>query len=69
MALFRVGAMALAVLSAVAPAIAQESSTEKHQPALDVQSMDRSVDPCTDFFAYSCGGWVKNNLIPPDQSA
>jgi endothelin-converting enzyme/putative endopeptidase len=31
--------------------------------------MDRSVDPCTDFFAYSCGGWVKNNPIPPDQPA
>ena len=69
MALFRVGAIALAVLSVLAPATAQQASTEKHQPALDVQSMDRSVDPCTDFFAYSCGGWVKNNPIPPDQSA
>ena len=69
MALFRMGAIALAVLSAVAPAIAQQASTQKHQPALDVNSMDRSVDPCTDFFAYSCGGWVKNNPIPPDQSS
>jgi endothelin-converting enzyme/putative endopeptidase len=69
MALFRMGAIALAVLSAVAPAIAQQTSTQKHQPALDVNSMDRSVDPCTDFFAYSCGGWVKNNPIPPDQSS
>ncbi len=31
--------------------------------------MDRSVDPCTDFFAYSCGGWIKKNPIPPDQSS
>ena len=69
MALFRMGAIALAVLSAVAPAIAQQTSTQKHQPALDVNSMDRSVDPCTDFCAYSCGGWVKNNPIPPDQSS
>jgi putative endopeptidase len=69
MALFRLGTIALAVLSAVAPAIAQQASNEKHQPALDVHSMDRSVDPCTDFFAYSCGGWVKNNPIPPDQAA
>jgi putative endopeptidase len=69
MALFRLGTIALAVLSAVAPTIAQQASNEKHQPALDVHSMDRTVDPCTDFFAYSCGGWVKNNPIPPDQAA
>ena len=31
--------------------------------------MDRSVDPCVDFFAYSCGGWIKNNPIPADQSS
>jgi endothelin-converting enzyme/putative endopeptidase len=69
MAFLRLGALALVVVSLLAPAVAQQASTEKHQPALDVQSMDRSVDPCTDFFAYSCGGWVKNNPIPPDQPA
>ncbi len=31
--------------------------------------MDRTVDPCADFFKYSCGGWIKNNPIPPDQSS
>jgi predicted metalloendopeptidase len=31
--------------------------------------MDTSVDPCADFFAYSCGGWIKKNPIPPDQSS
>jgi endothelin-converting enzyme/putative endopeptidase len=30
--------------------------------------MDRSVDPCTDFYRFSCGGWIKKNPIPPDQS-
>ena len=31
--------------------------------------MDRTVDPCTDFYRYSCGAWIKKNPIPPDQSS
>jgi len=30
--------------------------------------MDRAVDPCTNFYRYACGGWIKKNPIPPDQA-
>ena len=38
-----------------------------YTPSLDVTAMDRSADPCVDFYTYSCGGWQKKNPIPPDQ--
>ena len=43
--------------------------TMTYTPSLDVAAMDRSVDPCVDFYTYSCGGWQKNNPIPPDQTS
>jgi len=39
-----------------------------YTPGLDVTAMDRSANPCEDFYQYTCGGWMKNNPIPPDQA-
>ncbi len=58
-----------AILSGFSSTYAQQAGASHYAPPLDVTAMDRSVDPCVDFFAYSCGGWIKNNPIPPDQSS
>jgi endothelin-converting enzyme/putative endopeptidase len=71
MALVRSCWIAAVVSSLICIAAAQQNSTtvSKYEPALDVTSMDRTADPCADFFQYSCGGWIQHNPIPPDQSS
>jgi putative endopeptidase len=63
-------------LIVTALAAAQNPATQSSQqlampytPSLDVNSMDKSADPCVDFYQYSCGGWKKNNPIPSDETS
>ncbi|XP_075972536.1 endothelin-converting enzyme 1-like isoform X2 [Anticarsia gemmatalis] len=29
-----------------------------------LQALNKDVDPCTDFYEFACGGWIKRNPVP-----
>jgi endothelin-converting enzyme/putative endopeptidase len=51
------------------PATQPQSSEVQQVPSFEASAMDKTADPCADFYQFSCGGWLKSNPIPPDQAS
>jgi Predicted metalloendopeptidase len=44
------------------------TSVPKKPISFDLSAIDKTADPCTDFYQYACGNWKKENPIPADQT-
>src|SRR5215471_1602760 len=52
------------------PAIANAGADQTSVPKLehfDPELVDKTLDPCNDFYKYSCNKWISANPIPGDQ--
>ncbi|MBI3478240.1 MAG: M13 family metallopeptidase [Acidobacteria bacterium] len=60
----------IVVLTLCCGLLTQTRSLAEPMPTLEHFSpamADKDLDPCADFFQYSCGKWLKANPIPSDQ--
>jgi putative endopeptidase len=65
--------MILVVFAMLVPALFTQEKSDAEKPSSDVRfsvdMLDKSIDPCNDFYAYACSKWLAKNPIPSDRAS